>query len=48
MTERKKPYDLRERLLLFGKKILEICKKLPNYWWKKKLILLFKAIVLNR
>ena len=31
MAERKKPYDLRERLLLFGKRILEICKKLPNY-----------------
>jgi len=32
MAERKKPYDLREQLLLFG---------------KKKLILLFKAMVLN-
>ncbi|MEA3480132.1 MAG: four helix bundle protein [Bacteroidota bacterium] len=31
MAERKKPYDLRERLLLFGKRMLEICKKLPNY-----------------
>jgi four helix bundle protein len=31
MVERKKPYDLRERLLLFGKRILKICKKLPNY-----------------
>jgi hypothetical protein len=30
MAERKKPYDLRERLLLFGKGILEICKKLPK------------------
>lgn len=25
-----KPYDLRERLLLFAKRILEICKRLPN------------------
>jgi hypothetical protein len=30
MAERKKPYDLRERLLLFWEKILEICKKLPK------------------
>jgi hypothetical protein len=36
MTERKKPYDLRERLLLFGKKILEICKKLPNLLVEKE------------
>lgn len=26
----KKPYDLRERLLIFGKRILEICKMLPR------------------
>ena len=25
-----KPYDLKERLLLFGKRCLEICKKLPS------------------
>jgi four helix bundle protein len=25
-----KPYDLRERLLLFAKRILEICKRLPD------------------
>jgi hypothetical protein len=30
MAERKNPYDLRERLLLFGEKILDICKKLPK------------------
>jgi len=28
--EDKKVYDLRERLLLFAKRILEICKMLPN------------------
>lgn len=26
-----KPYDLKERLLLFAKRILEICKMLPSY-----------------
>lgn len=31
MSEEKKPYDLRERLLLFAKRILEICKMLPKY-----------------
>ena len=29
MKNPKKPYDLRERLLLFAKRILEICKMLP-------------------
>ncbi|MBW8049811.1 MAG: four helix bundle protein [Cytophagales bacterium] len=31
MKNPKKPYDLRERLLLFGKRMLEICKLLPKY-----------------
>lgn len=31
MTDNNKPYDLRKRLLLFSKRILEICKMLPNY-----------------
>lgn len=31
MKNPKKPYELKERLLLFGKRILEICKMLPNY-----------------
>ncbi|MFO7790121.1 MAG: four helix bundle protein [Bacteroidales bacterium] len=31
MSEEKKPYDLRERLLLFAKRMLEICKILPPY-----------------
>ncbi|MEA3449197.1 MAG: four helix bundle protein [Bacteroidota bacterium] len=29
MKENKKPYDLHERILLFAKRILEICKLLP-------------------
>lgn len=28
--EHSKVYDIRERLLIFGKRILEICKKLPR------------------
>lgn len=31
MSQEKKPYDLHERLLLFGKRMLEICKMLPQY-----------------
>ncbi len=29
MENPKKPYDLRERLLIFAKRMLEICKMLP-------------------
>lgn len=25
-----KPYEMKERLLLFAKRMLEICKRLPN------------------
>jgi four helix bundle protein len=31
MEENKKPYNLHERLLLFGKRMLEICKILPPF-----------------